>query len=264
MRCKACDYPLWNLPARRCPECGAAFKPSDFEFTINSVQFCCPHCRQPYYGTGERGHLVPSKFDCVNCGQRVDMDEMVLLPTEGVKEEQTVVDSMPWLERGKGISGPKAWWLTVWRGMSSPTRLMRATPLESSGGAAVWFGLTVNMLGLVLGMGVMIVFFLIVGMGAGGRMGGGGPFMILGLASMLLGWVVSVAVMLAVWGLLTHALLCLGGKRAGTLARTYQALGYSAGPMIICAIPCLGVYLSLVGWIWWMIGATFMLKEGQK
>lgn len=27
MRCKRCDYPLWNLRDRKCPECGKPFAP---------------------------------------------------------------------------------------------------------------------------------------------------------------------------------------------------------------------------------------------
>ena len=72
------------LISRSCPECGVPFRPSDFEFAINSVQFCCPHCSQSYYGTGQRGHLVPVEFDCAACGRHIHMDDMALLPTEGV------------------------------------------------------------------------------------------------------------------------------------------------------------------------------------
>lgn len=69
MRCKKCDYRLWNLPSRVCPECGQPFRPSEFEFPVNSVQFRCPHCNQSYYGTGEKGHLVPIEFECVSSHQ---------------------------------------------------------------------------------------------------------------------------------------------------------------------------------------------------
>lgn len=263
MNCKACDYPLWNLTARKCPECGAPFKPSDFDFTINSVQFCCPHCRQPYYGTGERGHLVPSNFDCVTCGRRVDMDDMVLLPTEGVKEEQTKVDTMPWLER-KSTSFIKAWWLTVKRGMTAPSALMRATPIGSPGISAVWFAVTVNVLAMLVGFGSLLIFgFVISGAfrGGGGRMGAafGG-----GLLITFLGVTLLSGLMVFLWALSTHFLLSLGGPRAGSLSRTIHALGYSAGPMVLGAVPCLGVYISFVGWIWWLISATLMLKEAQR
>ena len=99
MRCKGCDYPLWDIAARACPECGLPFRPSDYEFAINSVRFCCPHCHQSYYGTGQKGLLVPSRFHCVSCARLVDLDEMVVLPREGVPESVSIPDRMPWLER---------------------------------------------------------------------------------------------------------------------------------------------------------------------
>ncbi len=113
MRCLQCDYTLWNLTARNCPECGASFAPSDYDFVVNSVRFCCPHCDQSYYGTGEKGHLHPNEFDCVGCGQHVHMDEMVLRPAEGLEEEQTQVDRMPWLERRE--HGPIRSWFSMIR-----------------------------------------------------------------------------------------------------------------------------------------------------
>ena len=89
MRCWHCDYSLWNLKTQNCPECGAGFRPSDREFVANSVRFCCPHCDQAYYGTGPKGHLEPDRFDCVQCGKSITMDEMLLLPVEGLQGYQT-------------------------------------------------------------------------------------------------------------------------------------------------------------------------------
>ena len=93
MRCQTCDYSLWNLTRRDCPECGKAFVPSDFEFEPNAVQYCCPHCEQVYYGDGPGGHLRPIEFDCVQCGQHVHMDQMVLRPAGGFGDDNSVVTS---------------------------------------------------------------------------------------------------------------------------------------------------------------------------
>ncbi len=73
MRCKTCGYRLWNLTEQRCPECATPFRPSEFEFVPNSVQFCCPHCGQAYYGTGPQGHLEPASFVCAKCGNAIQM-----------------------------------------------------------------------------------------------------------------------------------------------------------------------------------------------
>jgi hypothetical protein len=36
---------------------------------------------------------------------------------------------------------------------------------------------------------------------------------------------------------------------------------YSSGANAICALPCVGQY---GGWIWWIVSAVFMVKDGQK
>ncbi len=138
MRCKKCDYRLWNLPSRVCPECGQPFRPSEFEFPINSVQFRCPHCNQSYYGTGEKGHLVPIELECVSCHRHIHMDEMVLLPTEGIEEEQTKVDTMPWLERDKR-GAVRAWFASVRMALVTPGRLIHTVPESTPVSSAVWF-----------------------------------------------------------------------------------------------------------------------------
>ncbi|MCH7792622.1 MAG: zinc-binding dehydrogenase [Planctomycetes bacterium] len=91
MHCKHCDYALWNLRDRICPECGNAFLPSEYEFVPNSIRFCCTECGQDYYGVDDKGHLVPTEFDCVRCGSPQRMDDMLVLPTEGVTEEQALL-----------------------------------------------------------------------------------------------------------------------------------------------------------------------------
>lgn len=261
MRCKQCDYRLWNLRSRRCPECGTAFLPSEFEFAVNSVQFCCPHCNQPYYGTGERGHLIPRDFDCVACGTHIDMDEMVLLPAEGIKEEQTETDHMPWLER-RQRGRVRAWFSTIGRALVSPARLMRATPPDSSLVQAWWFALLTNFLAVVTGFGPFFLFPLLIGSWVAGRARLGGP------AAFGMGAVFAVAVIalatavwIAVWGAVTHALLLLTGKTASSAGRTYQAICYSSGANIPTGVPCLGLYF---GWIWWLISAVIMVKEAQR
>ena len=110
MRCRKCEYRLWSLTDSVCPERGTPFRPSDFEFVINSVQFCYPYCNQDYDGTSDKGHLVPSAFDCVACGQPLHM-------------EQTEVDQNPWLVcKRRGVF--KAWFAMVGRAMVSSAQLM--------------------------------------------------------------------------------------------------------------------------------------------
>lgn len=260
MRCRQCDYRLWNLVSRVCPECGTPFLPSEHAFVANSVQFCCPHCDQSYYGTDENGHLLPRRFTCVSCGAVVDMDEMVLRPTAGLEEEQTAVDKMPWLERAK-IGRLRAWFATIGMALIRPGKLMRTVPVELDPGSAWGFALLTNLLVYLVSLTFLAIFPFIMMAGMGrpaptsvcGFVGG-----VLIAASVLL---IGLLLYMCLWGFITHGLLRVTGRTACTIGRTYQALGFSAGANVLSAIPCLGVYF---GWIWWVISAVLMIREGQQ
>lgn len=260
MRCKECDYRLWNLTANRCPECGTPFLPSEFEFTLGSVQFCCPHCGQTYYGEGERGHLAPSEFDCASCGMHVQMDEMVLRPADGVDEIQTRVEHAPWLERSeRGFI--RAWFATVGLAMVNPPKLMRGTPRDSSAASAWGFALLTN--AVAFGSTALFMSLVFLAMMLFWGMGGGAPDVMAGafmLIPAFVGFVVHMLV-LVLWGPVTQGLLRLTNRRRTRLermGRTYQALCYASGANVITALPCLGVY---IGWLWWAISAVFTVRQ---
>jgi len=262
MRCEHCGYRLWHLKSRRCPECGTEFKPSDFEFVPHAVQFCCPHCNQAYYGTSSQGHLRPVEFDCVSCGRHIHMDEMVLLPTDGVEEEQTKIYQMPWLERKeRGLI--RAWLATIGMALVSPIRLINTVPVHSPAGPAWLFAILVNLPASLFGP-ALFVLPMMLGLAAaaafGGRSGGAGMFL-LGSVCWLLGGVVLAALWIGIWSLLTHGILRLTGPTAGPLGRTMHGICYSSGANIISAIPCFGVY---IGPIWWLVSAVLMVMEGQR
>ncbi len=251
MRCRNCDYRLWNLTSRQCPECGEPFLPSQYDFVVNSVRFCCPHCRQEYYGTGERGHLAPFAFNCVKCGQFVDMDQMVLLPTEGVTEEQTVAEALPWLVRDKrGLY--RGWIGTVGMAMVRPRRVMELAPIDDADAAAWGFAFCTH---LVIWFCSTLPAWLLFGFG------GLGPLPEMCSGSIMVA--VAVAIALAVWGLTTHGVLRITGGTQAPIGRTYQALCFSSGANILTGIPCLGLYVP-VGWCWWLISAVLMVRAGQQ
>jgi len=69
------------------------------------------------------------------------------------------------------------------------------------------------------------------------------------------------AIGLLLWGAITHGFLRLSGPTQHTMERTCQAICYSSGANIVTAIPCMGFY---AGWIWWLVSAVLMVKEGQR
>jgi predicted Zn finger-like uncharacterized protein len=257
MRCKICDYQLWNLPSRRCPECGTPFRVSDYEFVPNSVQFRCPHCGQAYYGTGPKGHLVPEAFTCVKCGSPLNMNDMVLLPAEGLEDEQTEVYRMPWLDRRRN-GWWRSWWATVKMSLTSPARVMRGLPPDSSVRSAVWFAVATWMVtaGLIMltTLGLMAVI---------GLFSGSAPMRGVGMAPLFVLTIFAALALLpvAVWAGIAHVvLLATGGTRYG-FGRTCEAIFYSAGTNVLLLIPGCGAYIY---WIWWLVSAAIMLKQGQR
>ena len=261
MRCRECDYALWNLKTRQCPECGSQFAPDEFDFRPNSVRFCCPHCDQAYYGTDARGHLEPSAFACVTCGRHLSMDDMVLLPAEGLEEPQTQAAVNRWLERHR-TGRFKSWCSTIGQSLISPGQLMKGTPVESSMKQAWWF-LTVT---IVATMAVSFIpaacltvgFPFMFSASGSAPAGGPGPGVLAGIMTgmtvVTLVVVISLTLLFVlVWGLATHGILNIGGRGHETVRRTFQALCYSSGAYVPSVIPCLGGY---VGPIWWVVSAV--------
>lgn len=254
MFCKACEYPLWNSRSGACPECGHPFKASDHEFAPNSVRFLCPHCSQHYYGTSAKGHLVPFAFNCVSCGQAIDMDQMVLQPAEGLRDEQTRPERIPWLER-KTTGFFSAWGGTFVRVISRPGRLMRSHPGEGGGGAATWFAV------LTLG-GYFTLTFVVLAIIVATTGGLGPPILgfVLG-AGVMVG--IAVAAML-LWGVLTHGILRLTGPVLHPTSRTIACVGYGSAASFLMAVPCVGFYLIPFAWLWWGIVVAIMLTATQR
>jgi endogenous inhibitor of DNA gyrase (YacG/DUF329 family) len=260
MRCQQCEYRLWNLTSRQCPECGTPFAPSEFDFAPNTVRFCCPHCDQDYYGTSASGHLVPDAFDCVRCHNFIRMDEMVMRPAEGVDEEDTRAEVLPWLERAR-LGFFKAWWGTIKLALFQPSRVMRLAPVNEASGAAWWFAFLNTFAIMFLATLPSLIFMLIFS----GGMGGGPPvpmtFFGVGMICAFVGYTVLLLLMIVIWGLVTHLVLALTGGTQHSMGRTFQCLCFSTGANWISAIPCVGPYL---GWIWWLVSAIFMVMEGQR
>jgi len=264
MHCKQCDYPLWNLAARQCPECGVPFKPSDYEFVPDSVKFLCPHCKQEYYGRSDKGHLDPPEFDCITCKARLKMDEMVLQPGKDLTEKQTWPGVMPWFER-QHRGRFKAFFQTIGMAMVMPAKLIRGVPVESSVGAALVYAMQTTLVLFAIGGLIPGVLWLLAYYGVGGMwggMGGMGSFMFLFI--LVPYWLIlpfALLGLILIWPMTAHLTLRWTGGCKHPIDRTFHAFAYSAGANALSAVPCVG---PLLGWVWWVISAGIMLAFGQK
>lgn len=262
MNCKSCAYPLWNLPGRTCPECGSAFKPSEFTFTVNTVAYCCPECGQEYYGTQkDTGHLEPREFDCVTCGKHIEMDQMVLRPAAGVDERLTSPQWVAWLER-KRIGRYKGWKDTVTAALVRPQVLAASLGPEVRLGQAAWFAILTSafiygLSGMFCGgFGLMGPLLMTVGSPASAFFS-----IAAGMCGSIAVGLIIVAVAMGAWGGIAHVILRMTGGTAHPYARTQELVFYSCGANALSAIPCFGY---LIGWIWWVVSAVIMLKVGQQ
>ncbi len=268
MNCRNCQYPLWTIKPRACPECGQPFNPAEYDFVPYAVRFNCPHCGQVYYGDGERGRLVPSEFDCIGCGRHVTMAEMVVEPAAGVEEQQTQNRKAAWLER-KSIGLPRAWVRTVGMAMVAPGELMTRVSREAEGtgkrpmlGPALLFMLlSQTLIWIVAAVPLWAIMgFRVVGRATGRSGGPLGPDIWFLLVLFAIGLAGTIGVGM-VFAMIAHLLLVLTGPRAGGPRRTMTAMAYSSGANVLSAIPCIGAY---IGWVWWVGSGTAMLATVQR
>jgi len=266
MQCRTCNYSLWNLRTRTCPECGTGFRPSEFEFEPNTVRFCCTGCGQAYYGTSYNGHLRPSSFACVSCGTAQQMDDMVLLPAQGLADIQTRQFRMAWTDR-QSVGFVRAWWKTLVDGMLKPAELMRA----SSGAPATipgWTFFIVN-LAIIFLAGTLIVglFAVIISGFMGGAGGAGGASLgrviagvgIGGGVTLLVG-LIGHGIYLSLWIALAHLLLKLTGPTKGRFGLSSQAFTYTSGALVLLGTIC----VWYIAYVWWLVCAVVALKEIQR
>ena len=107
---------------------------------------------------------------------------------------------------------------------------------------------------------MIVPFVLPLGSTAGPSPGSLAGMIGVGTLAGILVWLVMTLVGLGGWTLASHGLLRLGGATAGGLGRTFQAICYSSGANASSAIPCLGD----LGFVWWIVSAILMVKEGQQ
>ncbi len=270
MRCLQCDYPLWNVRDRRCPDCGTPFTPSERSFERGSVRFLCPHCSAGYFGTSPEGHLEPRRFTCVSCSRAIDMDEMVVAPVEQAIDAAGAPSEFAnrWLER-RGI---REYLWALREVLLHPVQFGRSLPLAAPlGPAAGFFGIGVvfsvalNLLAQACLVGLftgVLTTFLPNAANPFGTVSVARQF----LQGMAFGVGLSI-VSFVVESTLAHLLLRNAGTRAGRVdyRRGSQVYLYGTGAglalLSLQNVPCLG-FLIAFGWFGWSIYVIgTMLRE---
>jgi hypothetical protein len=261
MRCLHCDYPLWNVRDRRCPDCGTPFTPSERSLPRGGVRFLCPHCDAAYYGTSAEGHLVPRRFACVQCAQTIDMDEMIVAPLAGdaVTGEPAEFGNR-WLERRQPL---RDYFWALGEILLRPVQFGRSLPLAAPlGPAAGFFGIgvaismTLNLLAQVCILGIFSGILAALAPNAANPFGATSiaqqflQGLIFGIGLSILSFVVEST--------LAHLLLRNAGTRAGRVdyRRGAQVYLYGTGAglalLSLQNVPCVGLVVA-IGWFGWSI-----------
>ena len=262
MRCRECDYPLWNIAPGPCPECGTPFVPSDFQFVPASVAFCCPECDQAYFGTALNGHLMPTRFDCSSCSAPIHMDSMSVRPAADRPEALQVRGVPPCMNSEHGFM--RRWLGTLLWSITRPGALVEGVPLDRSLSLSIRFFLPVLLLAS-LGSAFPIimlfsalwrtrnVFSLNTFLGV--------FWTVMSLVVVVLGlW---IAFML--WSAVVHGALLVTGNRKHGYSRTLSSLMFASGSWMVLAVPCFGVYcMGPFFPIWFFILGVFALRSGQE
>lgn len=199
---------------------------------------------QTYFGTSEAGHLQPSEFQCVSCGNAVSMESCIVRP-HGAQSEQAVMAEapIPWLVTGGLIS---RFWGTVKLGFSSGPRIPKMMGAGDVRFEASLFFAILLWISNLLNVVIALVFAI-------------------GVNSFLTGAVLTqntwstVAIQGAsyifapVWQLLSVALAAwlasLPGRADGlTFSRCYGIICFASGALILNLIPFCGGFIGLVLW----------------
>lgn len=260
MRCRTCDYALWNIAKRECPECGTPFRPGEFRFRVGAVRFRCPHCRAAYYGTSEEGHLQPATFDCAGCGAAISEDEMVLEPAEGVAEEETGLPPNPWLDRAR-LGLPRAWFRSVLGVLGAPATFIRAVPARAPLGDAILFAAVTSLAGVAMVLVIAAVVIPVVL--AFTTLPAASWWMLVVQFALIVVNVLWVLLGTLAAGFCAHGILILLRGAHGGLDRSLQAILYALGgvsALNLVPCPCSATVMP----VWWCVAMTIMLREVHR
>lgn len=262
MRCRKCDYELWNMKPGACPECGRQWRFEEFRFRPLLAQFLCPHCDHTYGGTDTQGLPTPRAFICAQCSNPVDLDQMRALPAPNTDGSNAMDDVHPWSEIER-LGKWRAFWRTVVQSMFSPTLVGKTLPERSSLRSALIFSLLCGTLAIVSCFGP-IVFML--GF-ARAQFSSGLVYVLIFLAStigVMVGSAICGQILFLLWGSCAHGILRMSGGVQRPLRDSLSATLFCTGPFLISALPCCGIYLVPVSLIWMAVAMIHAFASLQR
>ena len=264
MRCRGCNYELWNLPPGDCPECGKAWRFEDFHFRREFVQFLCPHCDCAYPGEYIASLALPYAFTCTGCQSAIELGQMCARPAEGIDGSQAMQLDFVWSDR-RQVGRWRAFWRVVGYSLGTPSRIGNTMTQKRGLRGALWFSfLCLNFAGFNWLIFITIAFWLPSFTGRSQSFRGVEFIAVLVFLAVFVGLVLAQQLFFLVWGLITHALIRITGRARRAIGHTLSATQFCAGTFIICAIPICGFYFSLISFVWMAVAMVSALAALHK
>ena len=264
MRCRGCNYELWNLPPGDCPECGKAWRFEDFHFRREFVQFLCPHCDCAYPGEYIASLALPYAFTCTGCQSAIELGQMCARPAEGIDGSQAMQQDFVWSDR-RQVGRWRAFWRVVGYSLGTPSRIGNTMTQKRGLRGALWFSfLCLNFAGFNWLIFITIAFWLPSFTGRSQSFRGVEFIAVLVFLAVFVGLVLAQQLFFLVWGLITHTLIRMTGRARHAIGHTLSATQFCAGTFIICAIPLCGFYFSLISFVWMAVAMVSALAALHK
>lgn len=263
MRCRHCDYLLFNLTHPECPECGRRFDVADYHFAPGDVSFHCPHCDQAYFGNDDCGLPSPRQFRCTQCGRDVTLADLRVVPERNGAMGWT---GSAWDNRRRhGLVS--AWWSTFKQTLTHPTAFYREHVGRSIGEAYLFSVITcyVGMVPAMIAQTLIAWTFMQGAVALSGMAGGGSvPAPPIALLALLYGFFALVMpplmpfVVSGFYALTTHLALLVLVPQRQHFSATLRTAMYSMSAFALYAVPVCG---GSIGGIWQLVIYVNGIKE---
>ena len=245
MYCAHCNYLLFNLTRPVCPECGTAFKVTDYTFEPGSVAFACPACRTILPAPGPVGILRSRRITCPECHATCPVDEVMVQPrvdgAAGVLEDRTGTARTP-------FESLQDWWDVCRASMGAPEQLLLHRVHNPTGHALAFAMLTVFLAALISGA---ILGAITLGWTLETQSGLRATSMLLAVPFLLIGNALAAGILVTLGVICVaasaHVGLVVTASRRRSFRYTFRTACYACGPLIAAGIPVIG---TVVGALW--------------
>ncbi len=266
MHCTGCNYLLFNLTGRVCPECGLSFETTAYHFAPGSVAFHCPECDQEYSGNDAHGLPTPREFQCVQCNKSINVAEMRVSPIHA--------NALGWIgstwDNRKNVGFCVAWWTTFKQLLFQPGQFF-----AQHQGSSIYEAWVFSLPALFIGVAAafLVHFLMMVGFTslAGGGMMPGVPATPIPISLLRLAMVYVVMALIfplfvqfmfgGFWACTTHPVLFMMAPERKSFKHTLCATFYSFAPYALMIVPICGGYAA---YVWQAVILVIAIKQQHR